>query len=249
MNSSIDKLQKLNHSLKLIANTEVKDNEYDSRFQGIGGSVSMPLETGHGIKESEFHIGVGIRTKKDKGIDSPFKKIASSFRMAHLHKTPNVSANKTPVPPYKEVSYPYSVMVGSFRTEERAKNAVTMNRAKGLTSYLVKVDLKEKGVWFRVFAGFFETREEAEKYREDSRLTVSIVKKTRYANLLGNYPAESEAKNQILSLQKSGYDPYVIKDNQNMWRLFVGAFLTEAGAAQQYDDLKVSGFPNRVVQR
>ncbi|MBW1802473.1 MAG: hypothetical protein JRJ85_17295, partial [Deltaproteobacteria bacterium] len=32
MNSSIDKLQKLNHSLKLIANTEVKDNEYDSRF-------------------------------------------------------------------------------------------------------------------------------------------------------------------------------------------------------------------------
>ena len=54
---------------------------------------------------------------------------------------------------------------------------------------------------------------------------------------------------KILSLQKSGYYSYVIKDNQEKLRLFVGAFLTKAGAAQQYDALKVSGFQNQVVQR
>jgi hypothetical protein len=51
------------------------------------------------------------------------------------------------------------------------------------------------------------------------------------------------------SLQKSGYYPYVIKDNQKTFRLFVGAFLTKAGAVQQYDALKISGFHNQIVQR
>lgn len=77
----------------------------------------------------------------------------------------------------------------------------------------------------------------------------ATIKKTRYAYLVGTYTSPDELERQILSLKKLGNSPYFIKDHNGKTRLFVGAFLTRAGAERQYHELKSSGIENKVVKR
>jgi len=172
---------------------------------------------------------------------------------------------KTPVPPSPPVakgggdieksathksplSYPYSLYLGSFRTLKRAKRAISIYRKKDLSPYWVKVELR-KGVWYRVYAGYFEDYKGAEGLKKKYGLTEATIKKIRYANLVGTYTSSDELERQILSLKKLGNSPYFIKDHNGKTRLFVGAFLTRAGAERQYHELKSSGIENKVVKR
>jgi capsular exopolysaccharide synthesis family protein len=154
-----------------------------------------------------------------------------------------------PPSPEKIISYPYSLYLGSFRTLERAKRAISLYSKKGFLFYWVKVEFKEKGVWFRVFAGQFEDRETAERFREKHKLKDGKVKKTPYANLIGTYTSPDELDGKILSLKGLGYSPYAIRDHDGKSRLFVGAFITKEGAEMQFRDLKSRGFLNQVVRR
>jgi capsular exopolysaccharide synthesis family protein len=150
----------------------------------------------------------------------------------------------------KEVrSHPYSIYLGSFRTLERAKRAISLYSKKGLSPYCSKVDFHEKGIWYRVFAGHFQDRGKAEKFKERHRLREGTVKKTAYANLIGTYKQSSELENRDLSLKRSGYFPYVIKDENGESRLYVGAFITREGAEQQHHDLKSRGIRSEIVKR
>ena len=78
----------------------------------------------------------------------------------------------------KILLHPYTLQVGSFPTLERAKKAINLYRENGLSVYWVKVDLKEKGVWYRVFTGNFEDLEQLEKFKQEHGLTKSIVRKS-----------------------------------------------------------------------
>jgi cell division septation protein DedD len=147
------------------------------------------------------------------------------------------------------ISHPYSLYLGSFRTLERAKRAISIYSKRGLSPYCSKVDFHEKGVWFRVFTGHFQDREKAQKFKERHRLKEGTVKKTAYANLIGTYTRSSELEDRHLSLNKIGYFPYVIKGENGKSRLYVGAFITREGAEQQYHDLKSRGIQSQIVQR
>jgi len=132
---------------------------------------------------------------------------------------------------------------------ERAKNAIALYRKKDLSPYWAKVDFKEKGEWFRVFAGHFNDREEAERFGQEHGLSEPTIKKTQYANLIGTYSDEEELKGKIMKLEDLGYSPYTIRQPNGTSRLFVGAYLTEAGAGRQSRDLKPSGVQGQVVKR
>ena len=120
---------------------------------------------------------------------------------------------------------------------------------KGLSPYWVKVDLKEKGIWFRVFAGHFRSKAEADEFKQKNDLSKSTVKNIRYANIIGIYSSEDDLKTEISSLKKLGCFPYFIKDDNENYVLFVGAFLTRAGAEKQYQDLQSKGVNNKVIAR
>jgi succinoglycan biosynthesis transport protein ExoP len=143
--------------------------------------------------------------------------------------------------------YPYSLYLGSYRTLERAKRAVSTFGEKGLSSYWAGVELQEKGTWFRVFAGHFTTREEAEKFGQDHGLWEAAVKKTRYANLIGVYRDPKELEEKIRTLQDLGFSPYVIEDQEGRSRLLVGAYLTRKGAERQYQELEEDGVEAEIV--
>jgi cell division septation protein DedD len=132
---------------------------------------------------------------------------------------------------------------------EKAEKAISMYTEEGLSPYRVKVDLQEKGVWHRVFAGRFEGLEQAETFKQERGLKNSQVKKTQYAALIGIHSYGEALENQILSLKNLGYSPYVMQDHDGRSRLFVGAFLTKEGAEGQWQDLKSNGIQSEVVQR
>ena len=160
-----------------------------------------------------------------------------------------VAVTKASAPTVKTLSHPYSIYLGSFRTQERAKKAISQYSKRGLSPYCSKVDFREKGTWYRVFAGHFQDRKKAEKFKERHRLREGTVKKTAYANLIGTYKESSELENKQLSLKRSGYFPYVIKGENGESRLYVGAFITIEGAEQQYHDLKSRGIQSEIVKR
>ena len=72
----------------------------------------------------------------------------------------------------------YVVQVASFQSEEDARNLQNRMLAKGHRALLQRVDLKEKGVWTRVYIGFFSSKESAQKVVDrlaaEDRLTPMI---------------------------------------------------------------------------
>ena len=94
--------------------------------------------------------------------------------------------------------YPYSIQLSSFRTLERAMTAVDAYRNKGVLAYWSEVGV-EGNKRFRVYTGFFETREQANKFRRERNLLKSLVKKTP-KNVFFEAPTNQQVvENKILS--------------------------------------------------
>jgi succinoglycan biosynthesis transport protein ExoP len=146
-------------------------------------------------------------------------------------------------------TFPYSLRLGVFRTLARAKKAVEEYKQNGLSAYWTQVDLGDRGIWFRVYAGHFEDRGKAQRFRKERDLDGALVKATRYTTLVGVYENEDELEREILSLQNLDYCPYTLKDQDGRHRLLVGAFITEEGAQAQQRDLEAKGIQSEVIRR
>jgi len=157
--------------------------------------------------------------------------------------------NEELLPEESLLPYPFSVYLGAYKTPERAERAISLYRKKGLSAYWVKVNLGEKGVWYRVFTGYFKDQNEADTFIERKRLADAKAKRTKYATLVGVYATEASAQKKFLVLSKLGYSPYVIETNSGESQLYVGAFYTQAGAEEQRTDLSSKGIQSRVVER
>jgi hypothetical protein len=149
----------------------------------------------------------------------------------------------------KRVSYPYSIYLGSYKTQNRARKAISIYEQKGLTPYWVKVDLGAKGEWFRVFAGCFKDKKDAELFINKNQLPEAETRHTKYANLIGVYESieDLEKKKQILT--ELGYYSYVIKGVNDGFFLYAGAFYQKSRAEEEQKHLTSKGIESRVVER
>jgi hypothetical protein len=168
--------------------------------------------------------------------------------VAHTSK-PKVTTKASTLPSKPPVSYPYSIYLGSYGSIERAEKAVSMYEKKGLSPYWVEVDLGEKGVWFRIFAGYFSNKEEAEAYINRKQIADASPKRTTYANLIGVFQSQHELNRKKVTLSNLGYSPYVIAGINGESLLYAGAFYKKARAEKQYMRLASNGIQNRVVSR
>lgn len=178
--------------------------------------------------------------------------------VSHDGKTPIVFASTLPAKDLDKVgpvtktinvSYPYSIQLASCRTRESAEKNIKIYTKKKLSPYWVKVNLGDKGIWFRVFEGHFEDAKKADEIIKRHQLKESKVKKTKYSTLIGTYSSEAALNDKITQLLNLEYSPYVIKDNDGRFNLYVGAFFTERGAEDQYSELISSGIQSQVVER
>jgi cell division septation protein DedD len=145
--------------------------------------------------------------------------------------------------------YPYSVYLGSYRTTEGLQEAVSSYRKRGLSPYWVKIDLGQKGIWFRVFTGFFETREKADAFIRKNQIRDAATKHTRYTVLVGTYKSEKEVNTKKMELRAVGYCPYDVKEMNGACRVYTGAFYQMARAEKHVADLASKGIPAEVVER
>ncbi len=168
--------------------------------------------------------------------------------VAHANK-PKAPTRASTLPAKPPVSYPYSIYLGSYGAIERAEKAVSMYEKKGLSPYWVEVDLGEKGVWFRIFSGYFPSKQEAEAYINRKQIANASPKRTAYANLIGVFHSEYELNRKKLTLSRLGYSPYVIAGTNGESLLYAGAFYQKARAEKQHMRLASNGIQNRVVVR
>ncbi len=169
-------------------------------------------------------------------------------RVSHTNKR-QVRAKASSLPAKPPVSYPYSIHLGSYGSLERAEKAVSMYEKKGLSPYWVEVDLGDKGVWFRIFTGYFPNKAEAEAYINEKQIADARSKRTAYANLIGVYNSKYELNRKRLTLLKLGYSPYVIAGVNGESLLYAGAFYQKARAEKQHTQLASKGIRSRVVSR
>jgi cell division septation protein DedD len=146
-------------------------------------------------------------------------------------------------------SYPYSISLGSFRTLDNAQKAISLFQAKGMVPYWVKVELGTEGLWFRVFAGYFPTREETDTFIRNNKIVDGKSRHTKYANLIGTYTSEAELEEMRLRVLKLGYYPYVIQGADAVSFLFAGAFYQWRRAEKQRAELASKGIQSQVVER
>ena len=145
-------------------------------------------------------------------------------------------------------SYPYSIYIGSYKDLDRARKAVSDFQTKG-ASYWVKTDLGDKGIWYRVYIGCFQTRDQAETFIETHQIADGESRRTTYANLIGTYSSDEELDKMRLSLLNLEFSPYVIEASGGGSHLFTGAYYQKARAEEEHRDLKAKGIQSQLVER
>jgi hypothetical protein len=158
---------------------------------------------------------------------------------------PEVVAPSEPATP----QYPYSVYLGSFKAPEAVRKALSDYQEKGLSAYWARVDLGEKGVWFRFFTGYFRTKEEAEEFIGERNIQGATPGLTKYANLIGSSSSEKEVEDQKKVLVSAGFYPYVIKEAKGRILLYSGAFDRRDFAEKEKSALASKGIKSDVVDR
>jgi cell division protein FtsN len=111
------------------------------------------------------------------------------------------------------------------------------------------VDLEENERWFRVYTGFFKSRDAARKYGEKLNPVRSLVKETPHSTLIGIYRDRDAIETKTRLLNDLGYMPYAIEDQDEKYRLLIGAFVTKQGAEEQRRALESKGIQSQVIRR
>lgn len=153
--------------------------------------------------------------------------------------------------------HPFTVQISSSRSQKQCYRVATMLRRAGYPAFTSSIELKDTGVWHRIFVGSYTSREEAEATKtklETDEISDGFIRSLPYAIQVGyavNYEGLKELRDNIFSLE---YLPYTssIRDtetNQPQTRLLVGAYKEKKDTSNLLAKLRKSGFKARVVIR
>jgi hypothetical protein len=85
-----------------------------------------------------------------------------------------------------EKLHPYSILLSSCQLRESIPKVLSIYNETEVEPYVVKIDLGDKGIWWRILAGHFETREAAIIDKNKNDLTDKIVLKGPFENHIDN---------------------------------------------------------------
>lgn len=145
--------------------------------------------------------------------------------------------------------YPYSILLETFTDREIAQMAIPFYQKRGISAHWVKVDLGEKGIYYRLFTGVFATIAEAQQYRDKKQLIDKPIKSTSYSARIGVYEDKAQLANAYTKISDTGVIPYVLGTEEGTYHLYVGSFYTFTGAADQCRDLHDAGLSCEPVKR
>ncbi len=144
---------------------------------------------------------------------------------------------------------PFVIQLGSVKTFEQVTRAVSSYALKGLDIHWDWVDSREKGRWYRIFAGHFESKAEALKAKREHRLRNSLIRFNPWTILVGQY-TDSKILTTIQSLLlENKFDSLIVESAEEIDWLLTGAYATRQGAEKIVEELKKLNFSAQVVPR
>ncbi|MFH0984170.1 MAG: SPOR domain-containing protein [Candidatus Omnitrophota bacterium] len=110
-----------------------------------------PVET-----EYEFVQEKAVSSAPEAATETVVKDQAQTLKETVM---PALAAVATESP--KELAA-YTIQIASFNDKKRAEDALVAIRIKVPSAYIASRNLGEKGIWYRIYAGRFTARQEAE---------------------------------------------------------------------------------------
>ena len=183
--------------------------------------------------------GVGMAEPEERHLVGPGQQPSFLSDGQALLTNPNISDSR----------YPFSICLASIPDLGRARKAAAQYQKKGLSLYVVKVELS-KGIWYRIYTGYFEKREVGEKLIYEKGFQGAKVIETPWANLIGTFLSpQEELEEKMRFLRELDYFPYVVKGRDGTEKLYMGAFYERDRAQRQCEELSKRGIENQIVKR
>jgi cell division protein FtsN len=147
--------------------------------------IELHLEKGQTKNTLEFYEALKEKTKNDT-IDMPAKKekpapsktIAPPVKQGEVRPpTPSMKENKQRRP---QKGGGLAVQVASTKDPKSANHMVAQLHKKGYPAFIMKAEIPEKGTWYRVRVGYFNSKAEAESVQrqlQQEKLEGLIVRK------------------------------------------------------------------------
>jgi len=174
-------------------------------------------------------------------------------------KASNVPKGKrqtsAPAPPQHEGAkgssgdLPYSVLLETFDNLDNAKKGIALYAGKGISAYVVKVDLGTAGIKYRLFCGSFATEGAARGFIGARSLRGKLIKHTPFTAVVGKFNDHQGLSEAMEKAKATGAFPYVLGPATGTFHLAVGAFYTREGADNQCRELASSGLSCSVERR
>ncbi len=143
----------------------------------------------------------------------------------------------------------FIIQFGSYRSIRRVKAAYNLYKKRGLDVHWNRVDLGEKGIWYRVFSGSFRKRKDAIQFRADHGLFESIVVFAPWTVVVAESTDQIELDRMRSALIDNHIDGYTLQREDGSYSLLTGAFVTEKGAGELAKDIIALGYAGKVVSR
>jgi len=69
-----------------------------------------------------------------------------------------------PIKPEDSASKPFTIQVASFQTKDKAQKTLEKMLQENNDAFILSKSLKDKGTWYRVYVGKFDTKAQAEQF-------------------------------------------------------------------------------------
>lgn len=155
-------------------------------------------------------------------------------------------------PPVKPL--PYTIQVSAYRNPQTSNQVARKLITGGDPAFTSPVDLSQKGKWYRVYIGNYKSLAEAKIAATDLKKRkfryVNITKKP-YTVQVGLAGSKNETQKLKSRLKTKGYLAYSLPavSGRNQTRILIGAFESQAAAANLAKQLKNDGFDPKIGLR
>ena len=208
-----------------------------------------PVKAKKTVSATQTKVSLKTKTKSKPAQSSKAEK---SITPVKAKKT--VSATQTKESPLPSKTLPYTIQISAFRDLQISNQVAKKLLTKGDQAFSCPVQISGKGMWHRVYIGYYKSYEEAKiaaaGLKKRNFRYVSIAKKP-YAVQVGLVSSEKEAQKLKSSLQAKGYMAYSLPAGakQGQTRILIGAYESKEAAANLTNQLQKDGFNAKILPR
>ncbi|MFC1859650.1 tetratricopeptide repeat protein [Thermodesulfobacteriota bacterium] len=201
---------------------------------------------------------IALSGKNVENVDTEFKPALKEdvIEEAELLVEDEVRSDINPVPPapVKKSPSPYTIQVGAFQDKDKAIQLSTKLIEEGRPCFTSHTKIPDRGDFYRVFIGEYETREEAHevfiKLREDE-FSIAFIAKKPYAIQVKLSDTSLDIQKLEADFRSLGYLSYRFQGYRHNPEvsILIGAFTTASDAALLIETLQKQGLASKAALR